>query len=214
MNNIKICQRCRKEFIVDKSKGNSGKYCGSCRTIIRRQKIAKKAVDYLGGKCIKCGYNKDITALEFHHRNPEEKSFAISSCSTSKKWEIVQKELDKCDLLCANCHREIHAEDDIPLEIYQKYITPMDEIVKISQKKKQEKIKREQELLKFYNNLNIDEIFSSKIYQRKVKRPDTYEQFKKEMEELNWNYCAMGRKYGVSDNTIRKWEKTYKKYGF
>ena len=34
------------------------------------------------------------------------------------------------------------------------------------------------------------------------------------MEELNWNYCAMGRKYGVSDNTIRKWEKIYKKYGF
>lgn len=48
--------------------------------------------------------------------------------------------------------------------------------------------------------------------QRKVKRPDTYEQFQKEMEELNNNYSAMGRKYGVADNAIRKWEKSYIKY--
>ena len=47
---------------------------------------------------------------------------------------------------------------------------------------------------------------------RKVTRPSTYEIFKEEMEELHWNYCAMGRKYGVSDNTIRKWEKNYQKY--
>ena len=54
---------------------------------------------------------------------------------------------------------------------------------------------------------------SSRYYKRKIKRPETYEQFKQEMNELNWNYCAMGRKYGVSDNAIRKWEKAYQKYG-
>ena len=43
---------------------------------------------------------------------------------------------------------------------------------------------------------------------------DTYEDFLAEFKELNFNYCAMGRKYGVSDNAIRKWEKSYKKYGF
>lgn len=46
---------------------------------------------------------------------------------------------------------------------------------------------------------------------RKAVRPETYEQFIQEMDALNWNYCAMGRKYGVSDNAIRKWEKAYKK---
>lgn len=47
---------------------------------------------------------------------------------------------------------------------------------------------------------------------RKVTRPESYEIFKKEMNELGWNYCAMGRKYGVSDNAIRKWEKGYQKH--
>lgn len=47
---------------------------------------------------------------------------------------------------------------------------------------------------------------------RKVQRPNNYAQFVTEMEELRWNYCAMGRKYGVSDTAIRKWEKMYKKY--
>lgn len=46
---------------------------------------------------------------------------------------------------------------------------------------------------------------------RKTLRPKDYDTFKKEMNELNWNYCAMGRKYGVSDNAIRKWEKYFKK---
>lgn len=48
--------------------------------------------------------------------------------------------------------------------------------------------------------------------QRKVARPGTYAQFKEEMEQCNWNYCAMARKYGVTDNAIRKWERYYQKY--
>jgi 5-methylcytosine-specific restriction endonuclease McrA len=72
-----------------------------------RQK--EKAVEYKGGKCCKCGYDKCITALEFHHRNPEEKEFSFSSYSNNA-WKNISKELDKCDLLCANCHRELHEE--------------------------------------------------------------------------------------------------------
>lgn len=52
-----------------------------------------------------------------------------------------------------------------------------------------------------------------RIYSRRVKRPETYEKFLFELQELKNNYCAMGRKYGVSDNAIRKWEKCYEKYG-
>ena len=53
-----------------------------------------------------CGYDKNISALEFHHKNPEEKDFTISSFKGS--WEDIQRELDKCVMVCANCHREIH----------------------------------------------------------------------------------------------------------
>lgn len=71
-----------------------------------RKNIKKKCVEYLGGKCISCGYDKCIAALEFHHRDSSHKDFAISGGTVS--WERTKKELDKCDLLCANCHRELH----------------------------------------------------------------------------------------------------------
>lgn len=72
-----------------------------------RRKLKLKAIKYLGGKCIKCGYNKCVDALDFHHRSPIDKDFSISG--SVRKWEIIKAELDKCDLLCSNCHREEHS---------------------------------------------------------------------------------------------------------
>ena len=73
----------------------------------RRKLVKKTLVEEAGGKCIKCGYNKCIAALEFHHRDPEEKEIRL----TDRKLEILREEAKKCDLLCANCHRETHAGD-------------------------------------------------------------------------------------------------------
>lgn len=78
----------------------------------RRKKIRLKAIDALGGKCIKCGYNKYSEVLEFHHRDPSQKEFSISRKGYCRSWEKTNKEIQKCDLLCANCHRELHAEID------------------------------------------------------------------------------------------------------
>ena len=72
----------------------------------RRDFLRARAADYLGGKCRICGYDKCLSALEFHHIDPLEKDFAISDKLTS--WEAIRAELDKCVLVCANCHREIH----------------------------------------------------------------------------------------------------------
>jgi hypothetical protein len=66
----------------------------------------KKAVEYKGGKCQECGYKKCIAALEFHHRDPNEKDFEISN--GARNWDKIKAELDKCDLLCSNCHKEVH----------------------------------------------------------------------------------------------------------
>lgn len=55
-----------------------------------------------------CGYSKCIEALEFHHLDPTEKEFEISD---RRSWEALTAELDKCILLCANCHREYHSEN-------------------------------------------------------------------------------------------------------
>lgn len=73
----------------------------------RRKELKILAVEYKGGSCCKCGYDRYIGALEFHHINPEEKDFVVSKNTMS--WEKMKKELDKCEMLCANCHREIHA---------------------------------------------------------------------------------------------------------
>jgi len=74
----------------------------------RRKKIRKMAVEYKGGKCILCEYDKCIQALEFHHRNDNEKVFGISAKGYTRAWKKVVEELDKCVLVCANCHRELH----------------------------------------------------------------------------------------------------------
>lgn len=65
---------------------------------------------YKGGKCEKCGYSKSINALQFHHKIPSNKEFAISKNITLSKFnmENYYKEVDKCELLCANCHFEEH----------------------------------------------------------------------------------------------------------
>lgn len=71
-----------------------------------REILKEDLVRKLGGSCQLCGYNKCLAALHFHHINPHEKEFNISS--KNHFWE-VEKEIQKCILLCANCHTEVHA---------------------------------------------------------------------------------------------------------
>lgn len=66
------------------------------------------AIAYKGGKCEHCGYCKCDKALEFHHRDPSEKDFGISYKGETRSFDRIKVELDKCILLCANCHREEH----------------------------------------------------------------------------------------------------------
>jgi hypothetical protein len=72
--------------------------------------LKNKAVKYLGGKCLKCGYKKSLSALTFHHRNPDEKEFDVCIKLNDMSWEEIKKELDKCDCLCFNCHMETEEE--------------------------------------------------------------------------------------------------------
>ncbi|MFA6511639.1 MAG: HNH endonuclease signature motif containing protein [Patescibacteria group bacterium] len=75
----------------------------------RRRKVKVMAVEYAGGHCQICGYKKTVAALELHHRDSKKKVFAISGQGLTRSWERIKKEADKCVLLCANCHREVHA---------------------------------------------------------------------------------------------------------
>jgi len=62
-----------------------------------------------GGRCERCGYERNHAALAFHHLDPSAKSFALDlrSCSNTS-WNALLEEAQKCLLLCLNCHSEIH----------------------------------------------------------------------------------------------------------
>lgn len=107
--------------ICDKDLGENPKNrsnCGACITRIRRYRIKQQAVEYKGGKCEKCGYDRCYSALEFHHLNPNEKDFGIADSAYSRSWETIKKELDKCIMVCSNCHAEIHDKYDDKLKQY------------------------------------------------------------------------------------------------
>jgi len=106
-----FCLQCGKRL-----KGRQRKYCShkcgiSYGVKERLRRLKQKAVDLMGGKCEICGYDKCIAALDFHHINGKKKEFRISRMG-STKWEKVLEELKKCQLLCSNCHRELHYKEE------------------------------------------------------------------------------------------------------
>lgn len=68
-----------------------------------------EAIEYKGGKCIKCGFNECPGSLHFHHHDKDGKEFNISF--GGKAFENIKNELDKCELLCGNCHHEVHYDE-------------------------------------------------------------------------------------------------------
>lgn len=84
--------------------------CKSCANKYRNERFVltkRKMVEYKGGKCICCGFDKHYSALDFHHLDPAIKEFNLTRNSIG--WDKLKPELDKCVLLCSNCHRMIHA---------------------------------------------------------------------------------------------------------
>ena len=166
-----------------------------------RQRQKENIIYVMGGKCVCCGYNKCSSALELHHLDPTQKDFTFSE-NTNRAWETVVQELPKTILVCANCHREIHANliDSSTLESSfneQK----ANEITKKIEKSKQG----------FHFCKICGKKVSSKAYycpecygksRREVERP-TREQLKLDIRTLPMIQVA--KKYNVSDNAIRKW---------
>lgn len=83
----------------------------------RRRMMRQRAIEYLGGRCQICGYCTCMDALDFHHKDREQKEFGLSQKGLTRSWEKTKSELEKCILVCANCHREIHAGiTQLPME--------------------------------------------------------------------------------------------------
>ena len=118
----KKCEICNNVFQTIPY-GHNRRFCFECSpektygapaiTSIRKA-IKKQLVKYKGGACEVCGYSKCYRALEFHHRNKNEKDFSISKKLNLGifSMDLYYKEIDKCMLVCANCHAEIHNKEE------------------------------------------------------------------------------------------------------
>lgn len=168
------------------------------------QQRKQRIVYAMGGQCALCGYNKNIQALEMHHINPDEKEFTFSKTQEYHNWEELSKEMQKCVLLCANCHREVHyPQDGEEFNLQSSYDEEKsNEIADIIKKEKE---KTEYFCIDCGKKISRKALRCQKcaeLHNRTVERPDR-ELFKKEIREQP--FTVIGRKYGVSDNAIRKW---------
>lgn len=166
--------------------------------IMRVQKRKKLfAVERFGGKCVICGYNKNPSALCFHHKddNKEQKpSYIISRWA----WERAKKELDKCILVCLNCHAEIHDGINGIKDIVTRIPVADWKIKKCpicgeEFETKTEGIYCSQECFKFST--------------RKVERPTREELI--QLLDAGTKWYKMGKMFGVSDTTVKKWAIKY-----
>lgn len=73
-----------------------------------RRRLKIRCVEYLGGRCKKCGYDRCLRALQFHHIHREDKAEALYVLiANNRPWDVIVLELEKCVLLCSNCHAEV-----------------------------------------------------------------------------------------------------------
>lgn len=212
---IKVCRICGKEFETI-AYGGGRQFCFQCvpdtqdikmRTLYKRTAIKKEGVRLLGGCCMKCGDTRHYV-LNFHHLNPEEKEYSLGNLIADSQVETFFQEIDKCILLCSNCHQEFHyleAHEGLKIEDY----------VDLSKNYKLDNlINREKTYVKHYCidcgqeikffNPNTQKCANcSRLSTRKVAvRPDKISLAKNIAEN---GFEAVARQYGLTSNSIRKW---------
>ena len=161
-------------------------------------------VHICGDKCCLCGYNKSIAALEFHHIEPADKNYGISSKGTCRNIRADIDEIKKCILLCANCHREVEngEYDNVDLWQYQVF----------NEEKAQELIQETEEKLKL--SPRYCSVCGKQItrYSKSGKCPDCARinpnrPPREELKDLifNFSFEEIGRRYSVTGSAVKKW---------
>jgi glutamate/tyrosine decarboxylase-like PLP-dependent enzyme len=106
---ITKCNCCQRDI---KYKENQIKLCTNCKRKSKRLAYRISAANYKNNECEICGLKRntldDLNIFDFHHKDRSTKSFELGDKIESKNWEVVKQELDKCMMLCANCHRKQH----------------------------------------------------------------------------------------------------------
>ncbi|MBT7496977.1 hypothetical protein HN662_01490 [Candidatus Woesearchaeota archaeon] len=209
----KKCIVCKKEKNINEFyyRKKDKTYRGDCKECLlffqkERWKARKvKAVELFGGECSICGYSSHLAALEFHHYTAEKKY--NWNRLQRKPWNEIIEELKKCILVCRNCHAELHhpnyKKENIDLSFADRHLN-------------EDRFEPHRYKIKSSGKCPVcdSEVYGTKycstncaqMAMRKVVRP-TKKELKKDIKEMSWS--AIGRKYGVSDNAVRKWARKY-----
>jgi hypothetical protein len=116
---MRHCNKCNRNLPENKfgKNGNGSRsICKDCQCerIKQGQRETRDYIQSLKTKCNRCGYDKCVEALDFHHTNPQEKDSVLSHYSrrvfSLATKELIDREVEKCEVLCANCHREEHSK--------------------------------------------------------------------------------------------------------
>ena len=98
---------CGKEYTPNPKYKDHRVKCDSCIKKTKASEVKKRLVEYKGGRCKDCDQEYYPVVFDFDHIDPDEKSFKISG-KAIYRWRELIKEVKKCDLRCANCHRLRH----------------------------------------------------------------------------------------------------------
>lgn len=172
-----------------------------------RQRRKMNLIKVAGGKCAICGYDHCVTALEFHHIDPAQKSYGVAVNGNCHDLEKDLAEIKKCILVCANCHREIHEGLYSEVELWDK----QNYSEEIAEQLRQEKHNLQTKTHYFCSSCGVEITCDSSTgmcapcaakSRRVATRPSR--------DELKFlirtcTFTDIGRKYGVTDNAIRKW---------
>lgn len=171
---------------------------------IWRKNLKQRALALFGSKCCVCSYNRCSAALEFHHLDPTQKDFSISQAyANPKKWDAIVYELEKCILVCANCHREIH-QNILIIEDKKYVLTDTD--YRIAEKTHHK--------CSCGVTIRLNQKYCSPGCSSVGRQTNNWLAEKDNIlykrDILKLSYAAIGISYGVSDNTIRRYYNRFK----
>lgn len=170
------------------------------------RKRQKESILYvMGEECAICGYFRCSQALELHHLDPEQKDFTIGQ-NTNRAWEKVVAELPKTVLLCANCHREVHAgliDESLLVSTFDE-----NKAKEITDKIEDVKVKHPNHCPICGKEIDRKANYCVDCYnQMRTKDRPSREVLKNDIRTMSM--LKVGKKYGISDNGIRKWCDAY-----
>ena len=168
------------------------------------KKRKKDLISIFGSKCCICGFDSFQEGLDFHHVNPEEKSFSFGPQAPTKALEKQLEELRKCILVCANCHRGIHANKILVPEDWNKFFNEnrAKELIEENELIRHGKLHYCQRCGKIITRKASYCSECSHLISRKADRPS-----REELKDLirSKPFTQIALLFNVSDNAIRRW---------